>query len=224
MSLGRPYKFAERYLEPTTILNEAVFGLVMSLTFTLGAGLIVKEGPDATRELLIGVLGCNLAWGLIDGMIMVMGGMLERSKKSQLIIRLRGLDDEGARVAAVQQEVEPVIAPYVEKAERAAIYSSIAARLRDGEPERIHPKREEVLGAFATAWIVFACSLPAVLPFLLLEDRFMALRTSNALLLAALFLVGYRWALATHSNPWRVGGALMLTGLIMVLIAIPLGG
>jgi VIT1/CCC1 family predicted Fe2+/Mn2+ transporter len=157
-------------------------------------------------------------------MIMVMGGMLERSKKSQLIIRLRGLDDEGARVAAVQQEVEPVIAPYVEKAERAAIYSSIATRLRDGEPERIHPKREEVLGAFATAWIVFACSLPAVLPFLLLEDRFMALRTSNALLLAALFLVGYRWALATHSNPWRVGGALMLTGLIMVLIAIPLGG
>ena len=69
---ARSSRLIHRYLEPTTILNESVFGLVMTLTFTLGAGLVVKEGPDATRQLLIGVLGCNLAWGIIDGMILIM--------------------------------------------------------------------------------------------------------------------------------------------------------
>lgn len=217
-------RLINRYLEPTSILNESVFGLVMTLTFTLGAGMVVKEGPDATRELLIGVLGCNLAWGIIDGMILIMGGMLERSQKGQLIMRLQRLGTEAERLALVRERVEPVIEPYIEAAQRESIYASVAHSLKDKVPERIHPKREEVLGAIATAWIVFACSIPAVLPFLFVDDRFLALRVSNALLLAMLFVVGYRWALATNSRPWVVGGSLLLTGLTMVLIAIPLGG
>ena len=221
---ARSSRLIHRYLEPTTILNESVFGLVMTLTFTLGAGLVVKEGPDATRQLLIGVLGCNLAWGIIDGMILIMGGMLERSQKAQLILRLQGLDSEEARLALVRERVEPVIAPYVDEGERESTYRAVNNRLRNVVPERIHPRRDEVLGAIATVWIVFAASIPAILPFLFMDDRFLALRVSNALLLATLFAVGYRWAKATNSNPWQVGGALMLTGLVMVLIAIPLGG
>lgn len=220
----RSSRLVDRYLDPTTILNESVFGLVMTLTFTLGAGLVVKEGPDATRTLLIGVLGCNLAWGIIDGMILIMGGMLERSQKAQLILRLQGLDNEEARLSLVRERVEPVISPYVEAEEREPLYRAVASRLRNVVPERIRPRRDEVLGAIATAWIVFAASIPAVLPFIFMDDRFLALRVSNALLLAMLFVVGYRWAVMTNSNPWRVGGALLLTGLTMVLIAIPLGG
>lgn len=224
MGLSRPPGLVRRYLEPTTILNESVFGLVMALTFTLGAGLIVKEGPDATRELLIGVLGCNLAWGIIDGMILLMGGMLDRSRKGQLIMGLKGLPQEGERLALVRQHVEPVIEPYVLARDRESIYASVAEHLTGAEPEQIRPKKEEVFAAIATAWLVFASTFPAVLPFLFLDDRFIALRLSNALLLAMLFIVGYRWALATNSRPEVVGGSLMLTGLIMVLIAIPLGG
>lgn len=224
MSLSRPYKFASRYLEPTTILNEAVFGLVMTLTFTLGAGLIVEEGPDATRALLIGVLGCNLAWGIIDGMILIMSGMLERSRQGQLILALRSTQRQDEKLTLVRAYIGPIFEPYVEAAEQDAIYRSALRRLDGAMPERIRPRRDEVLGALTTAWLVFAASIPAVLPFLFMDDRFLALRTSNALLLCALFVVGYRWAQMTNSRPWVVGGSLMLTGLVMVLIAIPLGG
>jgi len=51
-----------------------------------------------------------------------------------------------------------------------------------------------------------------------------ALRVSNLLLLTMLFLVGYLWARATHSNPWIVGSILLLVGLVMVAIAMALGG
>ena len=224
MGVGRSTGLVRRYLEPTTILNEAVFGLVMALTFTLGAGLIVKEGPDATRELLIGVVGCNLAWGIIDGMILIMGGMLDRSRKAQLIMALQRSDKDEDKLALVRQEVEPILGPYLSGSEQEPVYQAIMARLKGAEPERIRPRKDEVLGAIATAWLVFAASIPAVLPFLFLDDRFIALRLSNALLLTMLFIVGYRWARITNSQPWVVGGSLALTGLVMVLIAIPLGG
>ena len=66
MSTTLKASFLSRYLEPSAILGEIVFGLIMVLTFTLGAGLVIAEGRDATREMLVAILGCNLAWGLID--------------------------------------------------------------------------------------------------------------------------------------------------------------
>jgi VIT1/CCC1 family predicted Fe2+/Mn2+ transporter len=85
-------------------------------------------------------------------------------------------------------------------------------------------KPEDVYGAIAVFWLVFFSAIPAVVPFLVFSDRFVALRVSNLLLLTMLFLVGYRWARVTHSNPWIVGSILLLAGLVMVAIAMALGG
>ena len=60
--------FATQHLDPGSHMGEALFGLIMTLTFTLGADLVIQEeGREATRQMLIGILGCNLAWGIIDG-------------------------------------------------------------------------------------------------------------------------------------------------------------
>jgi hypothetical protein len=42
-----------------------LFGLIMVLTETLTAGLSVTEGKAGVRQLLIAVIGCNLAWYLL---------------------------------------------------------------------------------------------------------------------------------------------------------------
>ena len=75
--------FFRRYLEPADRLNEILFGLVMVLTFTLTAGLTIEDGPDAARELLIATVGCNIAWGIIDGAMYLMGTLLERSRRAR---------------------------------------------------------------------------------------------------------------------------------------------
>jgi hypothetical protein len=42
-------------------MGEALFGLIMTLTFTLGVDLIIHEqGREGARQMLIGILGCNL--------------------------------------------------------------------------------------------------------------------------------------------------------------------
>jgi VIT1/CCC1 family predicted Fe2+/Mn2+ transporter len=216
--------FVRRYLDPTERLGEVLFGLIMVLTFTLGAGLIVKEGTEATTQMLLGILGCNVAWGLIDGAIYVIGSMFDRSRKARLLQSIQKAVSEEDALAMVGRELDPRLEPFMSPEDRTRLYPAVLKRLANVTPERTHVKKEDVYGAIAVFWLVFLSAIPAVVPFLVFRDRFVALRVSNLLLLIMLLLVGYRWAGITHSNPWIVGSILLLVGLAMVAIVMALGG
>ena len=66
--------------------------------------------------------------------------------------------------------------------------------------------------------------LAALLPFVLIHDRFMARGISNRLVLVSLFSVGSRWARVTHSNPWVIGSGLFVGGLGLVAVTRAFGG
>ncbi|MEQ1895158.1 MAG: hypothetical protein ABL998_21675, partial [Planctomycetota bacterium] len=53
-------------LAPVERLTEVLFGLITVLTFTCTLG-VVNPGAGEVRAALVGALGCNLAWGVIDG-------------------------------------------------------------------------------------------------------------------------------------------------------------
>jgi VIT1/CCC1 family predicted Fe2+/Mn2+ transporter len=81
-----------------------------------------------------------------------------------------------------------------------------------------------LMGAVAVFSLVVMTALPAAAPFLLIDDPWLALRLSNLLLTILLFIVGYRWARHTNANPWLAGLAVTALGVVLVAIAIPLGG
>ena len=56
-----------------------LFGLIMVLTFT-GSLSIAEAGRDDVRAMLIGALGCNIAWGIIDGILYLMGSLAEKGR------------------------------------------------------------------------------------------------------------------------------------------------
>ena len=71
-------------------MGEILFGLIMTLTFTLAAGIVIQEeGRAGAREMLIGILGCNLAWGIIDGVLYVLGQVFERGRLRRIGFHLR---------------------------------------------------------------------------------------------------------------------------------------
>ena len=84
--------------------------------------------------------------------------------------------------------------------------------------------KEDWLGAFTSFWLVVITSAPAAIPFLLTDDAFLALRISNAILLALLFVAGYWWSRYTLGRPWLTGAIFLLGGSLLVLAAIALGG
>src|SRR5262245_8184805 len=99
--------FIQRHLDPASRMGEILFGLIMVLSVTLTAGLTVEEGKSGVRQLLIAALGCNIAWGIIDGIMYVMNCMAERSVRARLIRMIQAAPDPGAALAIIRQEVEP---------------------------------------------------------------------------------------------------------------------
>ena len=84
--------------------------------------------------------------------------------------------------------------------------------------------KEDVYGGIACFCLVFISCLPASLPFFFFSSPHLALRISNFLLIALLFLVGQKWAQYAGTNRLAAGAAMVAIGLLLVGIAIPLGG
>ena len=214
-----------RYIDPATSLGEILFGLIMTLTFTLGAGIIIEdEGREGARELLIAIIGCNIAWGLIDGALYIAGELFGRGRLRRLgqAIRLAPTPDEATSLVA--GELDELLAAVTSDADRRSLYRRIAdsIRTRPVAPNAI--TKADLLGGFYSFWLVFLASLPAAIPFLVLDNARLALRISNAILLALLFITGYLWARYTLSKPWLVGLIFLFGGIVLVVAAIALGG
>jgi hypothetical protein len=200
--------FVNKYLDPATSLGEILFGLIMTLTFTLGAGLTIQEeGREGARQLLIATIGCNIAWGVIDGVFFLLGELFERGRLRRLVHRIHETRGGDAAHALIAEELDPVLAAVTGEDERRRLYVRVADNIRNTAIAANRVTREDLLGAFASFWLVFFASLPAAIPFLFIEDAWVALRVSNAVLLGLLFWAGYSWARNTMARP-------VLTGLV----------
>jgi hypothetical protein len=225
MAEFRRNSFASRHLDPTSHMGEILFGLIMTLTFTLAAGIVIQEeGREGAREMLVGILGCNLAWGIIDGVLYVLGQVFDRGriKRIGFHVRQASSDDDARRLVAA--ELDETLEPMTDEPARRTLYDAVVERVRRVPAAPNPVTRDDILGALAACWVVFACSIPAVLPFLFLDDPRLALRVSNAILIGLPFFVGWRAALHTLARPWLAGLGFMLIGVLLVALAIPLGG
>lgn len=212
--------FILRHLDPSEILGEILFGLIMVLTFTLGAS--VAGGYE--RGLILAAAGCNVAWGVIDAALVVMSGRYLRRRRGQLVRAIREARDEASALAAIRDEFESGVAVEARPEDREQLYRSIQALFARAKPLPMHLTRDDWMTGLVVFVLVAATALPAALPFLLIEDPHLALRLSNALLVALLFAIGWRWG--RHIRVHALLSALTLTaiGVALVAIAIALGG
>ena len=214
-----------RYLDPATSMGEILFGLIMTLTFTLGAGIIIEdEGREGARELLIAVIGCNIAWGIIDGALYMVGELFGRGRLRRLGESIRRAPTPAAGASLVAGELDELLADFTSDSDRQALYRRIADNVRGKALTPNSITKADVLGGFTSFWLVFLVSVPAGIPFLLLDDARLALRVSNAILLVLLFVVGRLWSRYTLGRPWLVGLGFLIGGAALVAVAIALGG
>ena len=214
-----------RYLDPASSLGEIMFGLIMTLTFTLSAGIIIDdEGREGARELLIALIGCNIAWGVIDAAMYLVNELFTRGKRRRVAHAVRSAADERGGVAVVANELDQYFEDVADDKEKQALYSRVAARVRTAEIKPNRLTKADFMGAFASFWLVVIASAPAAIPFLVWDDARFALRVSNAILLAFLFVCGFNWARYTLGNPWTSGFIFLAGGFGLVAVAIALGG
>jgi hypothetical protein len=212
---------SERLLDPMERISEILFALIMVLTFTCSFS-VAGAGREELRAMLVGAVGCNLAWGIIDAVFYLMGCFSAQGHGILQLQAVRTLSDLDAAHRVIADALPPRVASVLSPAE----FEVIRQKLNQLPEPPVRPRldRDHWLGAFYVFLIVFGATLPVVLPFIFVSDPRLALRTSNAVAVLLLFLVGYRFGQYAGHRPWTMGFAMVILGSVMVGITISLGG
>jgi hypothetical protein len=221
---GRSTSLIPRYLDPASRLGEILFGLIMVLTVTLTAGLTVADGREGVRQLLLAAIGCNVAWGIIDAVMYVMDCVTVRSGKMRLVEAVQRAPDTASALKLVRNDIEPDLQELLDPENAEAMSRSVLKHVQQAKVTRTTVTKDDFYGAVACFFLVFVSCVPAALPFLFLSRPHFALRVSNFLLIALLFLVGRKWARYVGTNEWLTGSVMVALGLALVGVAILLGG
>jgi VIT family len=214
-----------RHLDPGEALSEVLLGLIMALTFTLGARVFAADERLETHELVVAIVGCNMAWGVIDATFFILNSLFYRSRHARFFRILKNTRSETEALAEVEEEFgledEPLAA---HPEDLARLYQSLLTLSTRATPARKGLRRQDFIAAAIVFVLVSATAIPGVIPLLLLADSNLALHISNWVLILLLFVVGCWWGRYTDASPWRVGLSAMLLGMFLVLVAVVLGG
>lgn len=219
--MNDPLKSRKRVLEPYDRVSEVLFGLIMVLTFT-GSLSISGAARENIRTMLIGALGCNLAWGVIDGVLYLMSCLAEKGKGLLTLRAVRNATDPQKAHRLIAGALPPLVSSILKPEE----LESMRQRLKDlpEPPKRSRLGNDEWLGALAVFLLVFLSTFPVVVPFLFMKNAWLALRVSNAIGIAMLFLTGWGFGRITGRHPWVTGVSMVLVGGILVGLTMALGG
>ena len=208
-------------LDPTERFSEILFGLVMVLTFT-GTLSVTEAGRADVRDMLVAALGCNLAWGIVDGVMYVLDQMTLRARGRLLVRRLHAEKDPHAAHRLIADVLPERIAAILGTEELESMRRRLVAR--EDPSARTAPTARDLLGAASVCLLVFLTTLPVAIPFMLVSDPQPALRISNAVALVMLFLLGSSLARYTGGRPLRLGLGMLILGAVLVALTIALGG
>src|SRR6266480_1842488 len=213
---------SKRVLEPIDRVSEVLFGLIMVLTFT-GSLSIAEAGRSEVRTMLIGALGCNLAWGIIDGVLYLMGCLAEKGRGLLTFRAVRKAANPKEAQRLIADALPSVVASVLEPVEMESLYQRL--KQLPERPDHVRLRKDDWLGAVGVFLLVFLCTFPVVIPFIFMHNAGPALRVSNAIAIVMLFLTGYAFGRMTgrHSS-WLVGISMVVLGLILVGLTMALGG
>lgn len=214
--------FIRRYLEPADRLGEVLFGLVMALGIT--GAVRLGRGEADNRTLLTDILGCNVAWGVVDGVMYVLGAFFERARKARLMRDVLKAPSEAAALEQIGKELDGPLIELTTPGERAQLYRWVLAVLRRDVPVVPTVRRDDVLGGIAVALLIVVATFPIVLPYLFVPDPNLAVRISNVIAVTLLFLVGAWWGRVVGGRWMRIAASLTMVGMTLVLLTIALGG
>ena len=210
----------KRALDPIDRVSEVLFGLIMVLTFT-GSLSVYEAGREDVRTMLVGALGCNLAWGLIDAVFYLMGSLAEKGRDLATFRAVREATDP-ERAQRLIADSLPVVGSVLEPAELEAMRRRLLKL--PTPPERARLDGDDWRGALGVFLLVFLSTFPVTIPFLVMRDLVPALRVSNAIAVVLLFVAGYTFGRLTGRRPVWAGAAMVVFGSILVGMTIALGG
>lgn len=214
-----PQKKNRSELDPIDRASEVVFGTLMAMSFS-GTLSVATAGQQDVHMMMLGALGCNLAWGLTDGVMFLVAAVTEERRKASLLVRLHNARDNAEADRLIADELPLRLQTHANPAVYEAIRNSL---MNTPEPVNVMTFRR-IRDAIQVFLLVVLSTFPIVLPFMFVEEPMHALRLSNLMGLLTLFVSGYLLGSYAGGKPLRFAFGMSLIGAVMIGIIIALGG
>jgi hypothetical protein len=211
----------ESVLDPVERVSEVLFGLIMVLSFTCSMSA-ATAGREEVRTVVIGALGCNLAWGLVDAVMYVLALLFERGRGLSIARAVRAASDpERGRRMLGEALPEPLDKLFDGDALEHARAKLVGAR---SVRERPHLSGRDLKAALGVFLLVFLSTFPVVVPFLVFSPAHRALRISNAIAIGMMYVAGHVLGRYAGMRAAVVGLVMVAIGILLVSISVALGG
>ena len=210
-----------RVLDPMERISETLFGLIMVLTFICSLG-VATAGNINIQTMLIGALGCNLAWGIVDGGLYLLARINERGGNILTLRAIRQAPDPEIARRVIADALPPELVSILPMEQ----LELMRRKLQQFPEPRERPKltKRDWLGALGLCLLSFLSVFPVVIPFIFLSDAKVALHVSYAVAIVMLFCCGYAFGYRSGVRPWAAGISMVAIGSALVSIAVALGG
>jgi hypothetical protein len=208
-------------LDPMERISETLFGLIMALTFICSLGIASGAGINI-RTMLMGALGCNLAWGIVDGGLYLLARINDRGDRALTLRAIRDAPDPETAQRVIADALPPQLAAILPLDQLEALRK----RLQQLPEPFLSPRltKRDWTGALGLCLLSFLSTFPLVIPFLFLGDARSALHAAYAIAIVMLFFCGYVFGIRSGLRPWAAGLSMVAVGSALVGVAVALGG
>jgi hypothetical protein len=202
-------------------ISETLFGLIMALTFICSLGVATGANINI-QTMLVGALGCNLAWGIVDGGLYLLARINEQGRNILTLRAVRQASDPAQAQRAIADAMPPALASVL-PSEQLELMRQKLQQLPE-PPARPKLTGRDWSGALGLCLLSFLATFPVVIPFIFLSDAKFALRVSYAVAIIMLFFCGWAFGVQSGIRPWAAGLSMVAVGCTLVGIAVALGG
>ena len=183
---------------------------------------VAKVGREDIRIMLLGAIGCNLAWGIIDAAFYLISCLAERRRNVTILRSVQEATDP----THAQRIIADALPELVANALQSADFERMREHLRRLPAPTDWPRltAENWRGALGVFLLVFLSTFPVVVPFVFMQDPRLALRVSNVVAITMLFGAGCLLAGYAGMRRIRTGLTMVGIGAVLVALTIVLGG
>jgi VIT1/CCC1 family predicted Fe2+/Mn2+ transporter len=208
-------------LDPVDRASEVVFGVLMAMTF-VGSISVAEASSEELHTLLVAALGCNLAWGITDAIMYLVGVGAEERRSHALLLRLHSGVDASTGRQIVARSLGSDAAAMLDQTDLERVRVRLLATPPGAEVPRLGFTHYRA--AFGVFLLVVLATFPIVLPYLFVSEVVLALRLSQAIAIVLLFIAGAALARYSGGSVWRIGIGFAALGILLLAALIALGG
>jgi VIT1/CCC1 family predicted Fe2+/Mn2+ transporter len=151
-----------------------------------------------------------------------MGCLADKGRALQTFRAVRAVTDPAKAQKLIAEALPGPVAAVLQPQE----FAMLDQRLKQlpEPPDRARLSKKDWVGALGVFLLVFLCTFPVALPFIFIQKALTALRVSNAVAVAMLFMAGLAYGRCVGRRSWIMGVLMVLLGLALVGLTIILGG